>query len=384
MPWWLAVSVLFILGRIVSTLMLLWFAAHQAENPWTGANPSLWDFSTIWDGHWYYIIAETGYPSELPTDGDGHITENAWAFLPLYPFTVRLVMMLTGLGWPIAAVLVSTVCALAATLIVYRLFARVLDRGQAFFATALFTFAPVAAVYQVAYAESMQLLLIAIALLLLLERRYLGIIPVALLLGVTRPGALALALTLGLHFVYRWFTRARTPFPGKERARLIVTGLVTALAGCEWLLIAAAVTGTPDAYVRTELAWRSVYIGWEALIPFTPWLLAAQWWWHGLSGWLVFIAVVLSFVVLLLLPATRRLGVDLRFWLLSYGVYLLAVFFPQSSTFRILAPMFPALGIFAVPRSRVFRALLIVLSLIGQWFWIHYMWAVDGYDWSPP
>ena len=50
-------------------------------------------------------------------------------------------------------------------------------------------------------------------------------------------------------------------------------------------------------------------------------------------------------------PWVRRLGVDLRFWMLSYALYLLAVFFPQSSTFRLLVPLAPALGALAIPRS---------------------------------
>ena len=46
----------------------------------------------------------------------------------------------------------------------------------------------------------------------------------------------------------------------------------------------------------------------------------------------------------------ERDGVDVRFWLASYALYLLAVFFPQSSTFRLLVPMFPLLGVVAQPR----------------------------------
>ena len=56
----------------------------------------------------------------------------------------------------------------------------------------------------------------------------------------------------------------------------------------------------------------------------------------------------------------RRLGVDLRFWMLSYSLYLLAVFFPQSSTFRLLMPLSPLLGAVAQPRSRLYRACLVV------------------------
>ena len=83
-------------------------------------------------------------------------------------------------------------------------------------------------------------------------------------------------------------------------------------------------------------------------------------------------------------PWARRLGVDLRFWLASYAIYLLAVFFPQSSTFRLLMPLAPALGALAVPRSRVFRAVLIVLGVAGQVGWVYIAWWINGVDWTPP
>ena len=73
LPWWLQVTCVFLLGRAISTVMLLVLASQQAENAWTGAQPSLWDFSTMWDGRWYNIIAEVGYPHEIPYTEDGHV-----------------------------------------------------------------------------------------------------------------------------------------------------------------------------------------------------------------------------------------------------------------------------------------------------------------------
>ena len=97
-------------------------------------------------------------------------------------------------------------------------------------------------------------------------------------------------------------------------------------------------------------------------MPFTSWFQGADWWFSfmlGLPGWLGIVrraahpgALRAS---LLFSPAVRRLGVDLRFWLAAYALYLLAVFFPQSSTFRLLMPLFPLLGVLAMPRSRVYR-----------------------------
>jgi hypothetical protein len=384
MPWWLAVTLLFVAGRLVSTGILLWFAAHQQENPWTDAHPSIWEFSSIWDGRWYNIIAEVGYPTTLPRDPSGHVIENAWAFLPLYPMTVKTVMLLTGLTWDIAAVGVSVVCAFVATLVFYRLMVQVLSAGTAFFATLLFSLAPVSAIYQVAYAESMQLMLIAVALLLLLKRRYLSIIPVVLLLGITRPGSLALALTLGLHILYRLWGSRRSSFSVGERWRAGIATLVTLVAGFEWMFIAGLVTGVPNAYVQTELAWRAPYVGWKELFPFAPWIEASQWWFPGVMGWVV-LGVALAVIILIVLnPFARRIGADLTLWNVSYSLYILAVFFPQSSTFRILAPLFPALGAFAVPRSKIYRVALVVAFVAMQWMWVHFMWGVITPDWSPP
>lgn len=384
LPWWLAVGLVFVFGRLVSTLMLVWFADHQLANSWTAASPSFGDFSSIWDGRWYNLIAENGYPKILPHDPSGHIIENNWAFLPLYPVLCKILMVATGLPWNTVAIAVSVLAALAATLVIYRLFAHFLSAQQAFFAVVLFSVAPASVVLQVAYAESLQILLISIALLLLVRRQYLWIIPVVLLLGFTRPGALALTLTLGLHAIYRLWRRSRSPFPVRERWKLGAAILASLVAGFAWLVTAAIVTGVPNAYIQTELAWRAPYVGWVELLPFTPWMQAAQYWWPGPLGYLVLAGVVALFAAVIFAPASRRLGLDLRLWMFSYSLYLLAVFFPQSSTIRLLMPLFPAFALFAAPRSMVYRVALVTVFIVLQWFWIAQFWAISSADWTPP
>jgi hypothetical protein len=364
--------------------MLAILANNQAENAWTGAKPSLLDFSSLWDGRWYNIIAVSGYPNELPLTAEGNVGESAWAFLPAYPAIVRAVMTFGSLPWNVAAVGVSLFFALAATLVFYQLLVRVVPAQQALFAIVLFSVAPVSPLFQLAYAESMQLFLIALALYLLLRRHYAWMIPVILVLSVTRPGALALALVLGMHWIYRFAKRSRGRFPTGERVLVAAVALIAALGGLLWLVVAGWVTGVPDAYLSTELAWRSAYIGYQELMPFMPWVLSSQWWLPGPWGYIALATLVLLFIVFLLTPAVKKLGVDIRLWLASYGLYLLAVFFPQSSTFRLLAPLFPALGAIAAPRSRVYRVVLVAVSLALQWGWLLICWRVDGYDWTPP
>lgn len=389
MAWWLTVTLVFLLGRGITTVMLLILAGQQSENAWTGAQPSLWDFSSMWDGRWYNIIAEGGYPTELPFTEEGHIGENAWAFLPVYPSLVRGVMTLTSLPWNISAVLVSVVFAWAATLMLYKILIKHVPAQQAIFAVLLFSVAPVSPLFQLAYAESMQLFLIALSIYLLQRKKYWWLIPVVIVLSLTRPGALAVAAMIAMHMIYRFATRKRSRFSIKDRITVSVVFIVSVLAGFLWLGIAGWATGYPNAYLETELAWRSAYIGYQDLIPFTPWIIASNWWTTNFAypewaGYALLGSLLVGFVIFLFLPATKRLGTEIRFWLASYALYVLAVFFPQSSTFRLLAPLFPGLGAVAAPKSKVYRILMVVACIALQWGWLLICWRIDGYDWSPP
>jgi len=101
----------------------------------------------------------------------------------------------------------------------------------------------------------------------------------------------------------------------------------------------------------------------------------------GIAG---VVTVVGAYAGLLLSPWAKRLGPDIRFWLIAYALYLLAVFFPQSSTFRLLVPLAPALSAFAVPTSWIWRVTLLVLGVAGQVLWTYGLWRADVNDWTPP
>jgi hypothetical protein len=383
-PWWVVVLGIFALARLVTTVFLLILAAAQPENAWTGASPRYVDFASMWDGRWYNIVAVSGYPVTLPVTADGHVAENAWAFMPVYPAVVRTVMVITGAEWAVAAVLVSLLAGFGTALVTYRLFRERLDPSTSLFGVVVFAIAPVSPVFQVAYAESLHLLLLATGLLLLLRRRYLLLLPVVVVMGFTRPSALAFALLLVLHTIVRFVRRTREPFPPGERSAAVVATGVSVATGLAWPAIAWGVTGSITAYTDTELAWRSAYIGYQHLVPFTPWFQGLEWWVGSRWGWVVVVAIVVAFTLVLLSRPVRALGIDLRLWLASYALYLLAVFFPQSSTFRLLVPLFPLAGAIAVPRSRLYRASVVVGTLALQWGWLLIAWRVDGYDWTPP
>jgi hypothetical protein len=389
-----------VLSLVVTGTLLMRFAAIQTPNSFTLGRPPWLDYATIWDGYWYRIIATSGYPSVLPYGTDGHVAENAWAFMPAYPFLVRGLMSATGLSFDVVAVSVSILFGWGTVLLGRRMFVRYLPESAASFATLLLCVSPVAMMFQSAYAESMGLFFLALVLLLWEQRRFWLMIPVVVVLGFTRPAGLALALAMALYLAHRWWSTWRAGRLGTEdddrldddRLTLrtavppIVVAVVSGLVGLAWPAIAWYVTGVPKAYTETELTWRAAFIGYKPLTVFLPWLQGIQWWWEFGIGIVAVLlaALIVGVFVLVFARSGRRLGLEMRAWSLGYFVYLLAIFFPQTSTARILLPMFPLLGVVALPRSTTYRVVLVVGSIGLQWVWMYYCWWVNGSDWSPP
>lgn len=424
-PWWASVLGIWAASRLVTTSILLAFAARQGENAWTGASPGYLDFARLWDAHWYYIISVVGYPGEIPRDENGLAGESAWAFMPVYPGLIRLGMAITGdaspQGFAAVAVTISVLASAVAALLFFRLCQRSLSEGTALLATALLCVAPLSPIYQVGYAESLHLALLFGALILVLDRRWVLLPFVVTVMALTRPSGLAFALLLALVWGWRWVARRDEPFPALERVRLGLAAVIAGFAGLAWPGIVALSTGELRGYLETELAWRRPYIGTTELLPFAPWVEGAGWWggqqwWPGLplpglpfsGGEVLGVSILLGMLTLAALsfrlPAMRRMPLELRFWLIAYALYLLAVFFPQSSTFRLLVPLAPALGAVALgitsvgtgplggrwspATARGARVALAVLAIVagiaGQVAWVHVGWWVDGYDWTPP
>jgi hypothetical protein len=384
LPWWAAVLGVYALSRVLTTVLMLVSARSQIRTPWAPASPSYLQYATFWDAGWYRDIATFGYPTVLPVDAAGHVQSNPWAFLPVYPAIVRAIQDATGAPFDVAAVTVSVLAGGGAVLVLHRLLSRFLSPSSTLTAVVIVCVAPVSPLFQIAYAESLQTLLLLTALLLLVERRYVLLAPVVVVMAFTRPLGLAFALALVLHGAHRIATARRDPFPTAERARLVLATTASVAAGAAWPVIAWIRTGSFTAYTDTELSWRAAYVGYRHLVPFEAWFDAGDFWIGGVAGAIAVLLAVAAFVLILLRPSVRALGPDLRIWIASYGIYLFAVFFPQSSVFRLLLPMIPLAGALAVPRSRAYRVAVVVAMIVGQWIWIDVLWRATAGDWTPP
>lgn len=391
LPLPLRIALIYLAARAVTTALMIGAAAQSTSLSRFGADAGLVDFVLGWDAQWYWLVAEQGYPSTLPRTDSGEVAENAWAFMPVFAYAAKLLGMPFG-SWGVGAFLLSFVAGYLACLALHRLLRDRIGRSAAMWAVAFFASGPLAAMFQVGYAETLFLLLLFLALDLTIRRHYAWLYAIVPVMAFTRPGVLAFALFLGLHGIMRWLRRRQEPLGGRDVAHIVALGALATACGFAWQAIAAIATGDPGAYLATELSWRRNWIagGVSGFVPFEGWVQASGFWFAqwGLPVALGPIALVLLVVAaaaaLLFAPQVRRLGPDLRLWSASYLLYLLAVFFPQSSTFRLLLPLSPLWGAVAVPRSRAWRLGVLAACLIGQWVWIHHMYALGNTFWQVP
>lgn len=281
---------------------------------------------------------------------------------------------------PLAAIIVAIVAGYLACLALFHLLRARIDDSAALWAVAFVAAGPLAALFQMGYAESLFLLWLFLALLVVVRRRFAWLYLLLPLLGFTRPGILAFALLLAGYGIVRWARRRVDPLPVNDIVHIVCAGILAAAIGFAWQLIAGYVTGDPSAYMETELSWRRSWTNESGgFVPFSGFVQASAIWFRvwGLPevwGYIALGALVVAVAAVLLFePHVRRLGAEIRLWSASYVLYLLLVFFPQSSIFRLLLPLAPLAGALALPRRTSWRLAVLAVGLIGQWWWIDQM-----------
>lgn len=379
LPWWAATLAIFAGARLMSFLIFVAVARTQVANYWTAAKPGYFRYVTIWDADWYRIIAQQGYPSALPLDQAGHVAQNQWAFYPVYSYVVRAITAVTGIGWTVLAPTVSLLAGFAFALVCYRLLRRHVARGAALTGIAFLATFPTAAVLQTGYAESLSLLFLAIALLCVDSRRYVAAMPAVLLMDLTRPLGVAFAFFMAIHLSMRWFCRRREDYPVREIVSSVCLGVFSCAAAVLWPAIAWGVTGRRDAYTATEAAWTGGTIQWVR-----GWIQQSSALFGDVLG-----PVVLVLTVAVMLAAIywskRVVGPVMAAWCLAYSLYLLLVFYPQTSMFRIILPLFPlGFAMAGASRSTAFRVSVVVGFTLLQIVWIAWLWRFTPPSDLPP
>jgi len=232
-----------------------------------------------------------------------------------------------------------------------------------------------APVLQIGYTESLALLLVAGALLLLRERRYLPVACVLLVLSLTRPVGLAFAPVVMAHATSRWRARESDPFPGRHRWAVVLLTCWSVVATGLWPLIVGVRNKDPLAWLKTHEAWRTTPA--SAPAPGLGWLSGFL----QSHGWLALAALTIIVVLTLgivLRPEARAWGPELRTWSIAYPGFLLLTTVPGASAIRWLVLAFPLMWPFPeVARSAaerrfqmIFIAGMALVGLTTQWVWV--------------
>lgn len=198
------------------------------------------------------------------------------------------------------------------------------------------------------------------------RQRYVLASGLVLALGLTRHVVLPFLIVVLVHALFRW--RGSVP-PARSWIQPAALAATTLTASVIWPATAAIVTGRLTAFTDTQAAWRKS----DEVGPLG--LFSVAWHYGGPPAFILTLAVVGVFAVIVLRPAARSWSPELRAWGFAYPVYLMAVAPAAVSLFRFWLLAFPLAWIFprGLGRSRVQYLVVGVLAIAGlmaQWFWI--------------
>lgn len=363
----------YLLLRLFSAVVMQLVASQQ--NPgfifYSNGHQDYWQMTHVWDGRWYQTIVEQGYPSQLPEDG-GVVQQNQWAFYPMYPAMVRVLMTLTGGSFAVVGSLLSLALGALAVGMMAVLVRDKVGPVIAFCVTCVFAASPPSPVLQMTYTESLALVLLIGALVALQREQWWLAALAALATGLARPVAVPLGVVALVAVWLRWRTREERPIRRREWVAMISMLVGCGVAGGLWPVIAALWTGVPSAYTDTMASWRSD----GRIVYFQPWVANFdQLFGNGVLAVLVLVALVLGFLLITIGPWADAMGPIMRTWLLAYAFYLLAVLDAWTSTYRYLLFMFPILIVFVGAGWKNHSKRL----LVG---WRTFIWVGLGLGWQ--
>lgn len=147
---------------------------------------------SYWDGKWYLLAAQHGYPSTIPP-GHGNSAQSTLGFFPLLPLLIRAVAVITRLPIEGAGLLVTFLAGLAAAVVAWHLLRDLTGPESADRGTALIFFSPGAFVLSMVYGEGLLITFSAGCLIALRQRKWWVAGVLAALASATDPLGIAAA-----------------------------------------------------------------------------------------------------------------------------------------------------------------------------------------------
>lgn len=377
-PWiWTDVIGPMLLIRLI-LLLVGWLSQIVLPNPnypaqeaiargWHFSQSRLLDMWARWDAGWYLSIIRAGYF----IDGDIQTSQSNIAFFPLYPYLVKLFVLLlperlrTTERILIIALLISNLLLIAALILLHKLITNFSDRALAqrtilyilLFPTGFFLFC--------FYTESAFLLLSVAAFCAASKKSWGWACLCGSLLSLTRP--LGVLISIPLFLVYL----ESVEWKPLKIQKNILWFLLIPLGLLSFLLYAHHLTGDYLAPVHAQKAWqKSFAMPWTTLFrPFGGSLPVTR-----VEQLLTVIFIVLSILSIFKLPS------------ISYAVYSLLLILPPLtsgtliSTSRYYVVIFPVFICMAMLGRRavldhLFKLIFFGLQILFFIAWTRFYWV---------
>ncbi|MFE3686302.1 hypothetical protein ACFXPM_24110 [Streptomyces sp. NPDC059095] len=233
---------LFAAARLTGLLVFAAAAWHRDMSPRAR-------LATAWDADWYTRIAAHGYGRTLFWP-DGAVQSDL-AFFPFYPGLIRAVTTVLPVTGGTAGLLLSWTAAGAAACAIYLIGERLYGRPVGTLLVLLWALLPHAVVLTMAYTEPVMTAFAAWSLWAVLERRWLWAGSLALLAGLSRPNAVAVAAAVLV-------TAAVEIRRGERSWRPWAGALLAPLGWCGYVLWVGLREGDPvGGYFAVQSGWTS-------------------------------------------------------------------------------------------------------------------------------
>jgi hypothetical protein len=290
---------------------------------------------SIWDGRWYLLIAQHGYPARLFNEGDG----SRWAFFPAWPALIRGASAVTGLNLADSALALSFVFGLTAVLAVWLAVRQIFGSTIADRTALLFAFFPTAYVLSMGYTEGLFITVAAGCLYCIGRRMWISAALFAVAAGLTR--------NLGAIVILCLVVAALPAIRRQRSLRPLVACAIAPLGLLAFMVYGWLRVGTPLAFLSAQKFWDGAhFISFTAPLYSLKYLLTSG---HGLTNAASVTAVAALLIAYFGLALLVRMGkttvrIPAYWWVFTIGAVLTAFspFYPNS-ILRYTMASFPLL-----------------------------------------
>lgn len=199
-----------------------------------------------WDCKWYITIITDGYDTAIRTTGPKVWRGLAnWAFFPLYPYIVKLVVTITALSPVMAGILLNQLFIFLALLVFYKYLLLFVDDANSRFGVLLLAFSPFSVYFASLYTEALFLLLSLSGFYFMRINRPLVSAICGGLLSATRPVGIMFSIPYLLHYLLH----------GKLRLKILICCVITMLGLLLYMLYLQIQTGDFLAFQHIQKGW---------------------------------------------------------------------------------------------------------------------------------